>query len=53
VAVAGVDIGRFTQLRPGETVRFEKVTLQAAQELWLARERDLIRVKLGLARLAG
>jgi antagonist of KipI len=52
-AVAGVDIGRFTQLRPGETVRFEKTTLQAAQELWLARERDLIRVKLGLARLAG
>jgi antagonist of KipI len=53
VAVAGVDIGRFTQLRPGETVRFEKTTLQAAQELWLARERDLTRVKLGLARLAG
>ncbi|HEY8995044.1 MAG TPA: biotin-dependent carboxyltransferase family protein, partial [Lacunisphaera sp.] len=31
-AVAGVDIGRFTQLRPGENVRFEKITLQAAQE---------------------
>lgn len=52
-AVAGVDIGRFTQLRPGEKVRFERITLQAAQELWLARERDLTRVKLGLARLAG
>ncbi|HEX2860597.1 MAG TPA: biotin-dependent carboxyltransferase family protein, partial [Lacunisphaera sp.] len=52
-AVAGVDIGRFTQLRPGEKIRFEKITLQTAHELWLARERDLNRVKLGLARLAG
>lgn len=52
-AVAGVDIGRFTQLRPGEKVRFEKITLPVAQELWLARERDLGRVQLGLARLTG
>lgn len=52
-AVAGVDIGRFAQQRPGETVRFEKITLHAAHELWLAREHDLTRVKLGLARLTG
>jgi antagonist of KipI len=52
-AVAGVDIGRFAQLRPGEKVRFEKIALQAAQKLWFARERDLTRVKLGLARVAG
>lgn len=52
-AVAAVDIGRFTQLRPGEKVRFEKISLPTAQALWLARERDLTRVKLGLARLAG
>ncbi len=52
-AVAGVDIGRFTQLRPGEKVRFEKITLSVAQELWLARERDLGRVRTGLARMNG
>ncbi len=52
-AVAGVDIGRFTQLRPGEKVRFEKIPLPVAQELWLARERDLGRVQLGLARMTG
>jgi len=49
-AVAGVDVGRFAQLRPGETVRFEKIKLGAAHELWLARERDLGLAKLGLAR---
>ncbi len=52
-AVAGVDLGRFTQLRPGEKVRFEKIPLQAAHDLWLARERDLGRVQLGLARMTG
>jgi antagonist of KipI len=52
-AVAGVDIGRFTQLRPGAKVRFEKIPLPVAQELWLARERDLNRVQLGLARITG
>lgn len=49
-AVAGVDIGRFTQLRPGETIRFEKLKVATAQELWLQRERDFSRAKLGLAR---
>lgn len=49
--VAGVDIGRFTQLRPGDKLRFERTTVLGAQELWLARERDLARAKLGLSRL--
>ena len=52
-AVAGVDIGRFTQLRPGEKVRFEKIPLPLAHELQLARERDLARVRTGLARMNG
>ena len=52
-AVVGVDIGRFTQLRPGEKIRFEKIALPVAQELWLARERDLGRVQMGLARMTG
>jgi antagonist of KipI len=52
-AVATVDLGRFTQLRPGAKVRFEKITVTAAQDLWLARERDFGRAKLGLARVQG
>lgn len=52
-AVAGVDIGRFTQLRPMEKVRFEKISLQQAQEFLLARERDLALVRTGLLRLSG
>lgn len=52
-AVAAVDIGRCAQLRPGETVRFQRITLAAAHELQLRRERDLARARLGLARLAG
>jgi antagonist of KipI len=52
-AVATADLGRFTQLRPGDRVRFEEITLAAAHELCLARERDLNRVRTGLARLAG
>jgi len=49
-AVVGVDIGRIAQLRPGETVRFEKTRVPVAHELWLARERDFGLAKLGLAR---
>jgi antagonist of KipI len=52
-AVAAVDVGRFTQLRPGETVRFERIPLATAHELQLRRERDFARVRLGLARLEG
>ncbi|MFZ5495864.1 MAG: biotin-dependent carboxyltransferase family protein [Verrucomicrobiota bacterium] len=52
-AVAAADIGRFTQLRPGEQVRFERIPLVVAHQLQLQRERDLTRARLGLARLAG
>ncbi len=52
-AVVSVDLGRFTQMRPGDTVRFVETTLAAAHDIYLARERDLARVRLGLARLAG
>jgi antagonist of KipI len=51
--VASVDLGRFTQLRPGDTVSFEEITLAVAHDLYLARERDLARVRMGLSRLAG
>ena len=52
-AVLTADLGRFTQMRPGDTVRFEETTLAAAHDIYLARERDLARVRMGLARLAG
>ncbi len=52
-AVVAVDVGRCSQLRPGDKVQFQEITLAAAHELYLARERDLNRVRTGLARLAG
>jgi antagonist of KipI len=52
-AVAAVDLRCFTQLRPGDKVRFEEITLATAHALYLARERDLSRVRTGLARLTG
>ena len=52
-AVAAVDLRRFTQLRPGDKVRFQEIPLKTAHELYLAREHDLTRARTGLARLAG
>lgn len=52
-AVASVDIGRFTQFRPGDVLKFQKITLAEAHELTLARERELSLIRMGLARLAG
>ena len=50
-AVVTADLGRFTQMRPGDTVRFVETTIATAHDIFLARERDLNRVRLGLARL--
>lgn len=52
-AVAAVDVGRFTQLRPGDAVHFQKITLSAAHGLLLSRERELTLIRMGLARLNG
>lgn len=53
IAVAAtVDHGRLAQLAPGGTVRFQEITVSEAQGLFLARERDLNRVRMGLSRLA-
>lgn len=52
-AVAAADVGRFTQLCPGGKVRFSRIPLAVALQLQLQRERDLGRVRLGLARLTG
>lgn len=50
--VVTVDLGRLAQLAPGRTIRFEEISVAEAQSLYLARERDLNRVRTGLARLA-
>lgn len=52
-AVATVDHGRLAQLVPGGAIRFQEITVAEAHGLYLARERDLNRVRAGLARLAG
>ena len=52
-AVVATDIGRCAQLRPGDKVRFREITLAEAHELYTARERDMNRIRSGLARLAG
>jgi len=49
---ATVDLGRLAQLAPGRPVRFQEITVAEAHGLYLARERDLNRVRTGLARLA-
>ncbi|MBI2814770.1 MAG: biotin-dependent carboxyltransferase family protein [Opitutae bacterium] len=51
-AVVTADLGRIAQLRPGDTVRFVETTLATAHDIYLARERDLQRVRMGLARLS-
>lgn len=46
--VASADLGKLAQLRPGDAVRFEEITLSAAHDLSLARERDLARARSAL-----
>lgn len=43
--VAGVDLHLVAQLRPGDTLRFELVSLAQAQALWLKREQEFITIR--------
>jgi len=47
--VISVDLPLVAQLRPGDTVRFRKITLAEAHELLLARERAMGILREGLA----
>ena len=51
--VITVDLPAAAQLRPHDVVRFEEVTPAASRALFLARERDLQRFRVGLALRAG
>ena len=46
--VITIDLAVAAQLRPNDTVRFREVSLAQACELFLARENDLERFRLGL-----
>src|SRR5262249_2217410 len=46
--VVAVDRARLAQLRPGDAGRFQEVSIGEAHTLYLARERDLSRLVLGL-----
>jgi antagonist of KipI len=47
--VARVDLPLLAQLRPGDTVRFNEITLEEAQRLALAQERTIGMLREGLA----
>ena len=51
--VITVDLPRAAQLRPNDTVRFQKVTVAEASILFAERERDLQRFRVGLSLRAG
>jgi antagonist of KipI len=43
--VIGVDLHLLAQLRPGDQLRFELVSLAQAQALWLKREQEIITIR--------
>lgn len=50
--VASIDIARLGQRRPGSIIRFEPISVAAAQRLWIWRQERLMRLRIAaLARL--
>lgn len=50
--VAAIDLARLAQRRPGSTIRFEPISVAAAQRLWIWRQERLMRLRIAaLARL--
>jgi antagonist of KipI len=52
-AIASTDLGIMAQLRAGDSVRFQEITLPEAHELRILQERDLNLAREGLARIVG
>jgi len=46
--VASVDLPLLAQLPPGDTLRFEPITLEQSQQLYLQREREMALMREGL-----
>ena len=49
--VASVDLPRLAQMMPGQTVRFELISLDEAQRLYLARQHDLAQILQSVSQL--
>ena len=49
--VASVDLPLLAQMMPGQRVRFERISLDEAQSLYLAREHELAQVSVSVAQL--
>lgn len=47
--VATVDLPLVAQLRPGDRLRFQPISLREAQAMYLAREQDLAQARVGIA----
>lgn len=47
--IAAVDLPLVAQLRPGDRLRFQPISLREAQAMYLARERDLAQARVGIA----
>ncbi|HVY04342.1 MAG TPA: biotin-dependent carboxyltransferase family protein [Burkholderiales bacterium] len=43
--VAGIDLHLLAQLRPGDRIRFELISLAQAQALWRKREQEIITIR--------
>lgn len=48
--IAAVDLDLLAQASPGQQVQFEEITLAQAQQLYLAREQELRKLELDVAR---
>ncbi|MDE3084543.1 MAG: biotin-dependent carboxyltransferase family protein [Verrucomicrobiota bacterium] len=46
--VISVDLPLVAQLRPGDKVNFQNITVEAARDLWRTRERDIALLREGL-----
>lgn len=51
--IAAADLPVVAQLRPGQQVRFELISMEQAQEAWLVQERQLRQLKAGIVMKRG
>jgi antagonist of KipI len=47
--IISVDLPVIAQVKPGEKIRFQEVSLEEAEALYLAREKQIQQVKQGIA----
>lgn len=47
--IASVDLPLVAQIKPGEKIRFKEISIEEAQMLYIQRELDIKKLKLGLA----